>query len=195
MRAEYRECVQCLDGDESRRASVELGTGLRQGDERLLGLSNILHTAWLPGWQNAYNTLGSEASVDALRFCGSDRGGPRQAVCIHRAVEPSSCELSLFVSRNWREPVVSEMFPTLSVVLTGLLGLWLTPTIPPVLAARVSLIVISMLLVVQLIRSNPSPSPSPNPNPNPNPIAPALTLVLIPTLALALALALTLAPP
>ena len=186
--------MQCLDGDESRRASVELGTGLRQGDERLLGLSNILHTAWLPGWQNAYNTLDSEASVDALRFCGSERGGTRQAVCIHRAVEPSSCELSLFVSRNWREPVVSEMFPTLSVVLTGLLGLWLTPTIPPVLAARVSLIVISMLLVVQLIRSNPSPSPSPNPNPNPNP-TPSPNPSPVPTLALALALALTLAPP
>ena len=129
--------------------------------------------------------------MDALRFCGSDRGGPRQAVCIHRyarvraskskegakpvvretslppsthdlltylptcihrAVEPSSCELSLFISRNWREPVVSEMFPTLSVVLTGLLGLWLTPTIAPVLLSSSSsgrgLVVVVVVVVV-----------------------------------------------
>ena len=103
VRAEHRECVQCLDGDESRRASVELGIGLRQGDERLLGLSNILHTAWLPGWQNAYNTLGSEASVDALRFCGSDRGGPRQAVCIHRYARVRASK-----SKEGAKPVVRE---------------------------------------------------------------------------------------
>ena len=67
-------------------------------------------------------------------------------------MEPSSCELSLFISRNWREPVVSEMFPTLSVVLTGLLGLWLTPTIAPVLLSSSSsgrgLVVVVVVVVV-----------------------------------------------
>ena len=51
-----------------------------------------------------------------------------------------------------REPVVSEMFPTLSVVLTGLLGLWLTPTIAPVLLSSSSsgrgLVVVVVVVVV-----------------------------------------------
>ena len=41
--------------------------------------------------------------MDALRFCGSDRGGPRQAVCIHRYARVRASK-----SKEGAKPVVRE---------------------------------------------------------------------------------------
>ena len=62
--------------------------------------------------------------MDALRFCGSDRGGPRQAVCIHRYARVRASK-----SKEGAKPVVRETSLQLSThdLLTYLPTTYLHP--------------------------------------------------------------------
>ena len=116
------------DGARGRRLNVE-----RWPDHAGLdGLDDEkFHAEWLP--QNG-------------KGCG-------EAACVlpRPGVDDGTCRLELYVKRNWRRYTFSELLPALVVVLAGLLGLWLNPTQAPLVGARVSLLVIAILLVVQLI--------------------------------------------
>jgi hypothetical protein len=68
----------------------------------------------------------------------------------------SECEISILIRRFYWPTVVKEILPNVLAVLTGLLALYLDPHQAPLVGGRCSLLIVSMLVVINTSRLSQS---------------------------------------
>ena len=71
-------------------------------------------------------------------------------------IDVSACEIRILVRRRTAPFVYKALFPVIITVVTGLLGLFLDPRVPPLVTGRCSLLIIAMLLTINIARAAPT---------------------------------------